>query len=61
MLISVLLQACLREIHTKLLRKHLQRLEHPLEAEDNLASDDNLKPSEEIIEEDDVEGWTWYL
>lgn len=48
-------EACLREIHTKLLRKHLQRLEHPLEAEDNLASDDNLKPSEEIIEEDDVE------
>ncbi|KAI8563201.1 hypothetical protein RHMOL_Rhmol03G0094200 [Rhododendron molle] len=42
-------KACLREIHTKMLRKHLERLEHPLVGEDNLEPEQALSPEEEDI------------
>ncbi|PIA54878.1 hypothetical protein AQUCO_00901050v1 [Aquilegia coerulea] len=45
-------KACLKEIHTKLLRRHLQRLEHPLETEQQLESDRELEPIEEEVIED---------
>ncbi|XP_021770511.1 cactin-like [Chenopodium quinoa] len=41
-------KACLKEIHAKLLRKHLHRLERPLQ-------DENLKSEEEKIEEEEIE------
>ncbi|KAI4300384.1 hypothetical protein L6164_033770 [Bauhinia variegata] len=44
-------KACLREIHAKMLRKHLQRLEHPVEGEDKLDAQ-FMKPEEE---EEDLE------
>ncbi|GFS45847.1 cactus-binding carboxy-terminal, cactin [Actinidia rufa] len=40
-------KACLREIHTKMLRKHLERLEQPLVGEDNLEPEQSLSPQEE--------------
>ncbi|KAL4351902.1 hypothetical protein GQ457_06G009500 [Hibiscus cannabinus] len=48
-------KACLKEIHAKMLRKHLQRLEQPLEGEDRLESDSCLRPVEEASDHD-VEG-----
>lgn len=42
------MQACLKEIHAKLLRKHLHRLEQPLQ-------DENVKSEEEKIEEEESE------
>ncbi|TKY53022.1 Cactin protein [Spatholobus suberectus] len=39
-------KACLKEIHAKMLRKHLQRLEQPLEDEDKL-EDAQVRNSEE--------------
>lgn len=39
----------MREIHTKMLRKHLERLEHPLVGEDNLEPEQALSPEEEDI------------
>ncbi|KAK6942710.1 Cactin, C-terminal [Dillenia turbinata] len=45
-------KACLREIHSKMLRKHLQRLEQPLEDMDNIDTEDALKPEEVDIEHD---------
>lgn len=41
-------QACLKEIHAKMLRKHLHRLEQPLQ-------DEMMKSEEEKIEEDESE------
>ncbi|KAL5709683.1 hypothetical protein ACHQM5_020343 [Ranunculus cassubicifolius] len=41
-------KACLREIHRKLLRSHLQRLEHPLENENQFEE----KPSEDEVSDD---------
>ncbi|KAL5983163.1 hypothetical protein ACLOJK_017246 [Asimina triloba] len=40
-------KACLKEIHTNLLRKHLQRLELPVKTEQSLQTDLDLKPEEE--------------
>lgn len=45
-------QACLKEIHAKMLRKHLQRLEPPLEDHDKLENDHSLRASEEENEHD---------
>jgi hypothetical protein len=44
------IQACLKEIHAKMLRKHLHRLEKPSEGEDKL-EDDHVMKSEEDIED----------
>ncbi|KAJ1378326.1 Cactin, central domain [Sesbania bispinosa] len=46
-------KACLKEIHAKMLRKHLQRLEQPLEGEDKL-EDAHVMIPEEGDAEDDV-------
>lgn len=40
-------KARLKEIHADLLRKHLQRLEHPVETEEGLISDKEIKTVEE--------------
>ncbi|KAK8563488.1 hypothetical protein V6N12_035634 [Hibiscus sabdariffa] len=45
-------KACLKEIHAKMLRKHLQRLEQPSEGEDRLESDSGLRPVEEASDHD---------
>ncbi|XP_062166684.1 splicing factor Cactin [Alnus glutinosa] len=45
-------KACLKEIHTKMLMKHLQRLEQPLESENILESDHDLKLKEDDSEHD---------
>ncbi|XAR64599.1 hypothetical protein NMG60_11008340 [Bertholletia excelsa] len=45
-------KACLKEIHTKMLRKHLERLEQPMESEDNLELAKRLSPIEEDNEND---------
>lgn len=50
-------QACLKEIHAKMLRKHLQRLEPPLKGDDMLENDNSLRFSEEDIEDDDTQGF----
>lgn len=47
----VQLQACLKEIHAKMLRKHLQRLEKPLEVED-AEEEWSPKPNEEDADHD---------
>lgn len=51
-------QACLKEIHTNLLRKHLQRLENPAENDDNLEieHDESKLQAEEVDTIHDVEG-----
>ena len=49
------IQACLKEIHAKLLRKHLQSLERPLEDEDKLENAHVMVPEEEDTE-DDIKG-----
>ncbi|XP_061352406.1 splicing factor Cactin-like [Gastrolobium bilobum] len=46
-------KACLKEIHAKMLRKHLQRLEQPLEDEDKLENAHVMIPEEEDTEDDD--------
>lgn len=43
-------KACLKEIHAKLLKKHLERLEQPLEGENLLESDHGSKPKEDDSE-----------
>ncbi|KAK2364253.1 cactin [Trifolium repens] len=45
-------KACLKEIHAKMLRKHLQRLEQPLEDEDKPESSRDMIPEEAYIEDD---------
>ncbi|XP_027363637.1 cactin-like isoform X2 [Abrus precatorius] len=40
-------KACLKEIHAKMLRKHLQRLEQPLEGEDKLEDAQVIKSEED--------------
>ncbi|RWR90492.1 RNA recognition motif domain-containing protein [Cinnamomum micranthum f. kanehirae] len=40
-------KACLKEIHTNLLRRHLQRLENPMEAEKRLEIESDIEPKEE--------------
>lgn len=47
------LQACLKEIHAKMLRKHLQRLEQPLEDEDKAETDVDERHEEEDSEPSD--------
>lgn len=48
-------KACLKEIHAKMLRKHLQRLEQPFEDEDKLENDHVMIPEPEgVYTEDDV-------
>ncbi|XP_020212952.1 cactin [Cajanus cajan] len=47
-------KACLKEIHAKLLRKHLQCLEQPLEDEDKLENAHDMIPEEEEGTEDDI-------
>ncbi|XP_043690288.1 cactin-like [Telopea speciosissima] len=42
-------KALLKEIHANLLHKHLQRLEQPLESEEDLEGDHNLNPQEDAI------------
>lgn len=49
------MQATLKEIHAKMLRKHLQRLEQPLEGEDKLENAD-ISESEDEVVHDDVKG-----
>ncbi|KAB2035012.1 hypothetical protein ES319_D04G122900v1 [Gossypium barbadense] len=54
-------KACLKEIHAKILRKHLQRLEQPSEGEDRLESDNGLRPVEEAsdhVEKVDAETYS---
>ncbi|XWS43498.1 hypothetical protein CRYUN_Cryun16bG0109300 [Craigia yunnanensis] len=51
-------KACLKEIHAKMLRKHLQRLEQPSEGEDRLDSDHGLKPGEEDSDHDEKDAET---
>lgn len=46
------MQASLKEIHAKMLRKHLQRLEQPLEDEDKLENAYGTKSEEEDIQDD---------
>lgn len=50
----------MKEIHAKMLRKHLQRLEQPLEGEDKLENAYDMKPAEEDTEED-VQGISFLL
>jgi len=50
------IQASLKEIHAKLLRKHLQSLERPLEDEDKLEDANVMTPDEEEDTEDDIKG-----
>ncbi|GAU15990.1 hypothetical protein TSUD_338610 [Trifolium subterraneum] len=45
-------KACLKEIHAKMLRKHLQRLEQPLEDEDKPESSQEMIPEEAYVEDD---------
>ncbi|CAI8614734.1 unnamed protein product [Vicia faba] len=45
-------KACLKEIHAKMLRKHLQRLEQPLEDEDEPESAHDMVPDEACTEDD---------
>ncbi|GAB4833521.1 hypothetical protein Ancab_031765 [Ancistrocladus abbreviatus] len=45
-------KACLREIHARLLRKHLQHLEHTLEGEDGMRMEDSRLEEEEESEHD---------
>ncbi|KAL7170323.1 hypothetical protein ACSBR2_035233 [Camellia fascicularis] len=46
-------KACLKEIHTKMLRKHLEHLEQPLEGEENLEPEQSLSPIEEETDHDE--------
>lgn len=46
------IQACLKEIHTKMLHKHLQRLEQRVDGEENLDTVHDLQPEEEESEPD---------
>ncbi|XP_044498548.1 cactin [Mangifera indica] len=43
-------KACLKEIHAKMLRKHLQRLEQPLEGENKFETDHDLQSEDENIQ-----------
>ncbi|XP_058739129.1 splicing factor Cactin-like isoform X1 [Vicia villosa] len=45
-------KACLKEIHAKMLRKHLQRLEQPLEDEDEPETAHDMIPEEAYTEDD---------
>ncbi|KAK6290184.1 hypothetical protein POUND7_001725 [Theobroma cacao] len=53
-------KACLKEIHAKMLRKHLQRLEQPSEGEDRPESHHGLRSGEEDSDHDvkDVETYS---
>ena len=55
--VSLQSQACLKEIHAKMLRNHLQRLEPPLKGDDMLENDNSLRFSEEDIQDDDFQGF----
>lgn len=46
-------QACLREIHTSILRKHLHRLEYPGAAEQDVVSEKEEDKLEDEINEDE--------
>lgn len=47
------IQAFLREFHAKMLRRHLERLEQPLEDADRYTSNDALSPIKEEEEEEE--------
>ncbi|POO01841.1 Cactin [Trema orientale] len=47
-------KACLKEIHAKMLRQHLQRLEQPVDIEEKLETADSLKSEEEKESDHDV-------
>jgi len=47
------LQACLREIHASILRKHLHRLEHPGAAEQDVESEKEVEDKVEDEMHDD--------
>ena len=49
---SLQLQACLKEIHAKMLHKHLQYLEPRLESEDNLEAEPSSEPK---VEDDGIQ------
>ncbi|KAM7464301.1 hypothetical protein LguiA_032422 [Lonicera macranthoides] len=46
-------KACLNEIHAKMLRKHLERLQRPLGSDDNLEKDQSLTPNHEDTDHDE--------
>ncbi|XP_009625323.1 splicing factor Cactin [Nicotiana tomentosiformis] len=48
-------KACLREIHAKMLRKHLEHLEKPLESRDVEVEEETLRTNEEDMEHDQDE------
>ncbi|KAF4388087.1 splicing factor Cactin [Cannabis sativa] len=47
-------KACLKEIHAKMLRQHLLRLEHPADDEEKLEADESEKSEEEKESDDDI-------
>jgi hypothetical protein len=49
-------QACLREIHASLLRKHLHRLENAGAPEQAVEADEELDTKEEDVMHDEEEG-----
>ncbi|KAK7826633.1 splicing factor Cactin [Quercus suber] len=48
-------KACLKEIHAKILRKHLERLEEPLEGENELEFDHGLELKEDNSDHDVID------
>ncbi|KAM3689390.1 hypothetical protein ACB098_09G043700 [Castanea mollissima] len=48
-------KACLKEIHAKMLRKHLERLEEPLEGANELESDHGLELKEDNSDHDVID------
>lgn len=46
------MQACLREIHTSLLRKYLQRLEQVADDEHHLEAHEDIRPEVEDVMHD---------
>lgn len=46
------IQACLKEIHTKMLRQYLERLEQPMDDEEKLETVTDAEPEEEESEHD---------
>lgn len=60
------MQACLREIHASILRKHLHRLEHPDSIEQDKESEDEIDAKEKDAthiddDDDDDEGLVLFL
>lgn len=53
-------KACLKEIHASLLRKHLERLEQPVEAEQGFETDNEIKIKEEdtVLDTEDAKPYS---